>query len=254
MIWFVGPIARLAERLISDRAPEPEPQRVRAKYLAPVFLKTPALALDQVGMELGHLGKCVVRMLDAAPEAVVGGVAADLDSVEAMDDDVDRLHADILNYMAILAREELQISETKRMEDQIEIANNLEAIGDLIETNLVAQGRQLITEKISLSADTKSAMEPLYDAVAGSLDDVLKALEAEDADLGREVVARKGKIRELAGAATDELAGELLASEGEGVSEFRIKSDIVNQIQRLFYHVRRIAKTMAGKEKPPLEV
>ena len=59
--------------------------------------------------------------------------------------------------MGVLAREELQTAETKRLEDEVAIANNLEAIGDLIETNLVAQGRQRLVGNLQFSDDQTSA-------------------------------------------------------------------------------------------------
>ena len=48
----------------------------------------------------------------------------------------------------------------------------------------------------------------------------------------------------MANAATEQIAAELLS--GDSVKQFRVEVDIVNQILRLFYHVRRIAKAVAS--------
>lgn len=245
MIWFTRPIALLAKKIVPVR-PVPEPDRIGPKYLDPVFIRTPALAIEQVRLELGHLGEQVTRMLEAAPQAVVEGTGEDLDRIVAMDDDVDHLHAEILNYLAVLAREELGTTETKRLEIEVEIANNLEAIGDLIETNLVAQGRRRLENKLEISERRKDAVRPLYEAVALALGDVLKALANEDRALAQDVILRKDLIQELSNAANGESAGEFFGGDTDRVVQFRIESDIIDQIRRLYYHVKRIGKAIAG--------
>jgi phosphate:Na+ symporter len=246
MIWFTGPIAWLAKKLVRDR-PVSEPERAAPKYLDPVFFETPALAIGQVRLELGHLGTYVERMLAEAPKAVVEGTSADLDRVVAMDDDVDLLHAEILNYIALLGREELNTGESEQLEDAIEIANDLEAIGDLIGTNLVAQGRRRLEQKLELSETRLQALRPLYEAVIRAMDDVRRALTENDKALAQEVISRKEEIRKLTVTAGEGFAEELRGGAADGITRFRIGSDIINQITRLFYHMRRIAKTIVGE-------
>lgn len=82
----------------------------------------------------------------------------------------------------MLAREELKTVEARRLEHEIEIPNHLEAIGDLVKANLVAQGRRL---ELNLEpADTHmTSLEPLYEAVTYTLRDVLLALADGDTSL-----------------------------------------------------------------------
>jgi len=244
MIWFTGPIAKLAERIVPDR-PTAEPKRTEPKYLDPVLLRTPALAVERIQLELGHLGERVTYMLDEAPDAIVQGTHEDLERVVALDDDVDDLYAAILKYIAQLAREELKSSETRRMEDQLEIAHHLESIGDLIETNLVAQGNRRLEYHIELSAEEKGAMEPLHAAVVKALHETLAALAQNDVQQAAEVVARKDAIQALADEATAGVATQVIAGDTERIRRFRVESDIIDQLHRLYYHVRRIAKIVA---------
>ncbi len=243
MIWLTKPIARLAEKIIPDR-PVPEPELVEPKYLNPAFLGTPALALDQIRLELVHLGEYVKKMVQAVPEAVTEGNSEDLNRVEAMDDDVDCLHASILEYCASLGREELQRSESRLLEDQIEIAHNFEAIGDLIETNLIAQGRHRLEMNFRPSDELREASKPFYEAVVAAYEDVLEAVANNDLALAKDVVARKQEVRELAYKAGEQAGARLLSTDPESVSRFRVESDVINQVRRIFYHVRRIAKAV----------
>lgn len=246
MIWFTGPIAWLARKLVRS-LPVTEPEKAAPKFLDSVFLDTPALAIGQVRLELGHLGTYVERMLEEAPKAVVEGTGQDLDRVVAMDDDVDFLHAEILDYIAALGRRELNTSESKQLEEAIEIANNLEAIGDLIETNLVAQGRRRLERNLELSKTRLRVVRLLYEAVIRAMDDIQRALAESDKALAREVISRKEEIRELAIVAGEGFAEELMAGEADSIARFRIESDIISQISRLSYHMRRIAKTIVSE-------
>lgn len=243
MIWFTGPIARLTQWLIPQRPTEPK--RVLVKYLDPVFLQTPGIALGQVRLELGNLGQHVGSMIKAAAHTVTQGSQEDLDRLEAMDGDVDDLHAEVLQYLALLAREELQITDTKELEAEVDIANNLETIGDLVETNLVAQGRQRLAHGLELSDWDASPIRPLYEAVDQSFDDVLIALIDNDGGLARNVVELKGRIRDLANTANEKLADRMLGGDSRHIMQFRVESDIISQLRRLYYHVRHIAMTIA---------
>ena len=87
----------------------------------------------------------------------------------------------------------------------------------------------------------------LYEEVVRGLRDVLKAVADDDGPLAREVIARKEHIKDLASAANEEFATNLMGGGVDHVIQFRIESDILHQITRLFYHVRRNAKTVAGR-------
>jgi phosphate:Na+ symporter len=250
MIWFTGPIARLAEKLVRDR-PVPEPDRVRKKYLDPVFFRTPALAIEQVRLELTHLGENVLKMLEVAPGAVVQGTHEDLDRVAEMDEDVNYLHAEILTYISVLAREELKTVEARRLEHEIEIANHLEAIGDLVKANLVAQGRRRLELNLEPADTDMTDLKPLYEAVALTLRDVLLALADGDTSLAQEVISRKGRIRRLSNEASAGIAGELLGGSADTIMQFRVESDIIQQLLRIFYHVKHIGKSITAEQSNP---
>jgi phosphate:Na+ symporter len=69
---FVGLFARLVQRLVPDQV-EPETMVVRAKYLDEELLNVPAIALERVRLELGHMGEWVQAMLDDLPAAMRAG-------------------------------------------------------------------------------------------------------------------------------------------------------------------------------------
>lgn len=243
MIWFTGPIAWLARKIVPVR--EEEVREAGApQYLDPVFLKTPSLAIDHVRLELVRLGRSVHRMLDAIPEVLLKGGREDLDRVESMDDDVDSLYAEILAYLSLVAREELNTDETRQVEAAVEMANNLEAIGDLIETNLISQGRRRLALGLVGAAESERSIIGLHQVVMDSLVELIRAIEESDAGLARAVLRQKDRIKRLGQDAIGQADRRLLGGEPSEVGRYRIEVDVAHQVTRLHYHIRRVANAL----------
>jgi len=247
LIGFTGPIARLAVKLVPGRVSK-VPERVEPKFLDDIYLTTPSIGIDRVRMELGHMGECATRMLEAAPRAWTAGSRAELQRIAGMDDDVDRLHAAILGYSRDLSRQELTAAETERLEGLFSIANYLETIGDLIGIDIVSQGLRRLDKRVQLHEAAELA-HPLWDAVAASLRDVLRALADDDSEAARAVIARKSEIHATADGEMNAL-GRLLRDERIDLERFRISADVVDQIKRLYYNVRKIAQIITRGASP----
>ena len=241
LIWFTSPIAKLAEKLVPDR-PTLEAAKVEPKFLDQVYLRTPSIAVDRVKMELVHMGGHVLRMLEATPAAWESGSREQLNAVTEMDDDVDRLHRAILAYVRDLGRLELKQSDTERLEGLIGVANYLESIGDIVGSDLVRQGTRRLDRRVEFEANDGS---DLWALVVRSLRDSLQALEDGDVEAARAVVGRK---REVHGMVDDELnrLGRGVGEERIDLERFRIGADVVGQVKRLFYNVRKIAQIIVA--------
>ena len=244
-IWFTGLFARLVQWLIPDR-PATATITVRPKYLDKEYLQTPSLALDRLRMEVAHMGEHVVHMIQEAPRAVTAGTRADLQRVCDMDDAVDTLYAAMVGYIRKLGSSELSESESRQLQDLLVITDNLESVGDLIETNLVAQGMRRIEQNLTFSDQTISVLTPLYEAVGESLRDALQAVVDCDGDQAAKVIARKPEIQRLAEHSTAHLAQRLLSNAPNRMEVFRVESDVIGQLSRIYYFAKRIAKVVAA--------
>jgi len=252
-IGFTGPLARLAQRLIPARVEPAEPVEAiaRPRYLDEVFLKTPALALDHVRLELGHLGQYAARMAREAPPAVIRGTRGELDAIYRMDDDVDALHSAVVRYLGRLSQQELTDDESRRLYDCMAAANYIENIGDTIETNLVSLGLERVAGGARMSDSARSGLLPLYDKVVWSVEQAIRAIVEADAGLAAEVLEAKKEINALADDARAHLSGWQAAEDAQRLMIFRIEIDVIENTKRLYYFARRLAKIVveqpAGK-------
>ncbi len=249
-IWFTVPLAKLVRWLVPERVGQGR-EIVEPKYLDPACLETPALALDRVRMELGHLGECVIRMTEAAAKAVVQGTRQDLQRVSEMDDDVDVLYTAILEFIRRLGTQRLADSESLQMQNLVAVTSYLDSAAELIATNLVPLGAKRIEQRLTFSSTTLEILQPLNDGVARSMRDALRAVAENDLPLAKQVIQSKVGIYRQADLATEHLSKRLLADEPHRVVVFSAESEIVEHMRRVYYYARRIAKLVAGSEAAP---
>ena len=236
---FVAQLERLVVWLVPDR-PGPEP--VRLKYLDDSLLRTPTIALEQARLELVRMAGRVQTMLRGALPAVLDGPAEALDEIEALDDDVDDLHGQIIEYLGRVSQRSLAGNAADELVDLMEAANNLEAIGDIIETNLVSLGRERLAKGYEVSAESRAMMEDFHERVTVALARSMEALLSADPAAARKVSKMKSQINLRADALAEHYARRLVAPEDNRVELYRLETDVVANLRRIYYFARRTAR------------
>jgi phosphate:Na+ symporter len=243
-IWFTKPLAWLVRYLVPEKLVV-GPKRVRPRYLDENLIETPELALDRVRLELGRLGEYTLRMVRQALPTVFHGNEDDLEALASMDDDVDTLHGAILVYLGQLSRVDMIRRQSDQLSDYITVANHLENIGDMVETNLVEAGSARLERNVQMSQSTQEVLTALHTKVCWTVEGALQALVESDQQLAEEVMAAKLEINQLAMEAENHLANRLVAEEPNRLATFRIESEIIEYLKRVYYFAKRIAKVVA---------
>ena len=244
LIGFATPIAILVQYIVPER-PVTDFERVKPVYLDDILLETPELALDRVRLELGWLGTHMLQMVRKALPTVVQGTEQDLADLAAMDDEVDTLYRGIVGYLGRLSRGSLLETQSEQAHDYMAIANYIESIGDMIETNLVEAGSQRLGLGLQISDTTQAYLQTLHDEVFWAVERALLALQASDKQMAEQVMAAKLEINRLANRAENYIAQRLSANEPHRFDAFRIESEIVEYLKRVYYFAKRIAKVIA---------
>lgn len=248
-IWFTKFLIRLVQYLIPKRLLV-EPEVVQPKYLDDLLLDTPALALDRVRLELGHLGAYVLRMARRAVPIAERGTEEDLRTLARMDDDVDILHEAIIHYLGRLSQASeptLQLKE--QAADYLAAANYIESIADMIETNVVEVGVDRLNQGVQVSHATQERLNRLYERVYWAIEQALQALIDSDARLAEQVIAAKPEINRLAQEAENQVVRRLTATEPRRVATFRLESELIEYLKRMYYFAKRVAKIVAQIEE-----
>lgn len=248
-IWFTSQFARVVEYLIPERLIEEEGIAVSAKYLDEELLSTPSLALDRVRLEVLHMGEKVQAMLNRIMPAIISGSRESLDAVAQLDDEVDILYEQIIDYLGRISKQSLSDNQTDELLSLMEAVGDLENIGDTIETNLVALGHERIKVGFSISEPTRIVLQEFHRVIVRSVDGAIQSVSQINTEVAHAVVAMKDEITALASSATQHQAARLVAEEPNRIAAYTTEVDIIEKQKRIYYFAKRMAKTVLSPEE-----
>jgi len=247
-IWFTAQFARLVEWLVPDK-PLEEVILLSPRYLDDSLLSTPSLALDRVRMETGRMGKRVRDMLQRIMPAILSGDRATLGEIAIIDDEVDALHGHIIKYLGQLSKQQLSEKQTVNLVNLMSAVNDLENIGDLIETDLIHLGHERIDNGVSISLSTQEILSKLHKMVSDAVEVATAALTEEDFTAAQEVISQKVEIDQLVNSAAVHQVKRLVADEPNRLAAYALEIDITGKLKRIYYHANRIAKAVVQEEE-----
>jgi phosphate:Na+ symporter len=242
-IWFTPQIARLIEWLVPDK-PLDEEGIIRPRFLNDDLLETPSLALALTRREITHMGEKVKEMLTEVMPAILHGNRSMLADIRNKDENVDALHAQIISYLGKISRLELTAQQNDEFLRLMDAVNNLENIGDVIETNLVDLGHSRIAKNISVSRPTQDVLNGFHRVVMAAVDSAIQAVADNDEETARSVTAMKSEISKIATSAAVHETRRLVANEPHRIEAYTIEVDIAEKLQRIYYFAKRMAKTV----------
>ena len=244
---LVSQMARFVFWLVPDK-PLPEIEEIQPKYLSDMLMHTPSLALDAVRHEIKRMGKRVDVMNTAIMPAVLTGNRESLQAVREMDEEVDVLYKHIVNYLARVSKLQLNEYQTQEMLKLMGAVNDLEHIGDVIEVNLVGLGEQRIKKGFNISEATRQVINTLHVVVSDALKAAVRSVVEEDQDYAMRVLSMNADMKRL-GLEADLHQAQRLVSEDSGkFAAYSVEIEIIEKLKRVYYHAKRMAKTVVASE------
>ncbi|MEW6144007.1 MAG: Na/Pi cotransporter family protein [Thermodesulfobacteriota bacterium] len=239
-IGFIGTFASLIQRIIPEK-PEALPEYATPKYLNDAFLETPSLALENIRLEAVRLGGYIEELIESARPAVLSGGKEDLDKIVSREKELRILHDAILDYARRLYSAELTDAETRRLEALGTVIVNLEHVGETLGVNMVSLGRERLERRFSYSEETIRRFQPYSAKVREAFHLAVKALETKDAGLAKSVIEMKPEIESLAEGIVEHLGRRLVSGDPDRAVLYRVESQLVELIQRIYYFAGMIA-------------
>jgi phosphate:Na+ symporter len=236
---FVAQFAALITRMVPDK---PQAGAIAPKYIDKGLLRTPDIALAKARMEMLRMASRVQGMLVDFLPAILDGDIDTMADVEERDDEVDELHGLVLEYLGRISQERLSEDSSAELVDLLEATNALEAIGDLVERNLVALGYEKIESAITVSRETRALIEQYHQLVVEAFEMALIAVTQKDQGAARTVAGMKREIKNLEGEIMVHQNERLVADEPNRVATYRFELDLVTNLKRVYYFARRIAR------------
>ena len=246
-IGFTSQFARMVEWLIPDK-PVEEKIIAQPKYLDEELLETPSLALDRVRLEIGHMGERISEMLERILPAVISGNLQTLKDIAKIDDEADILHGHIITYLGNISRHSLTGEQTRKLVGLMAAANDLENIGDIIETDLVHLGKERLEQEISISETTRDVLTKLHAVISDATSTALTAARENDQHAAQDVIGMKSDINLMMDSAATHQAMRLVVDEPDRLAAYTLEVDIIEKLKRIYYFAKRIAKAVMPEE------
>lgn len=248
MVGLTHPLAVLIRRLVPER-PEDAVGLGEVKYLDDLYLANPLTALDLTRQELSRLGAGVLRVLHGSLDKVLFGAKEDLEELRRQDVEIDALHGAIVTYLGKLSQRNLQPEEVVLLRSHLAAANHFENIGDMVETDFCEAGMERLRHRVEISPATAEVLTQFHRKICWAVDGVVRSMVDEDPKAAVEVADAKAEIKRLADAADAHLLERLAAAEPDRMTVFRIESDLVENLKRIYYFAKRIARVVTEESE-----
>ena len=180
-------------------------------------------------------------MTDILP-AIFGGESEDLLAVKALDEGVDFLHGRIVTYLGRLSQENLPKQVSLDLLRILEAANDLEAMGDIVETNLVDQGLSRIQEDVRVSAVPQKVLLDFQKGTLRAFDLALQAVSQNSREAAHAVVGMKAEINQMEESASLHQVKRLVADEPRRMETYSLEVDVLKYLKRVYYYSKRMAR------------
>jgi phosphate:Na+ symporter len=244
---FTGQFARLVYQLVPERAMK---KRFGPKYLDPIVLSTPTLALGQATREALRLAEITEEMLRDSIEAFKKDDSALIERIEERDNDVDLLDREIKLYLTKLSREALSDEQARREFEILAFTNNMENIGDVIDKNLMELARKKTSGARSFSAEGLNEIISLHERVVENFKEGVAVFATSDEELARRLLSHKARLSELERELKEAHIGRLHRGLRESIDTSAIHLDVLTNLKRINSYVSNIAYAVVeGKKK-----
>ena len=114
--------------------------------------------------------------------------------------------------------------------------------------DLVDAGRNRMRANLQISHETESVLSALNAEVILATERAIRAIVTGDLESAHEVAEAKPKINQLAAEAEKHLCKRLTADAPHRLAMFRLESEIMEYLKRMYYFAKRIAKLTSEQD------
>ena len=194
---LTGQICRLCEWLLP--APRTTGDEAGSGPSALDFdvIDKPALALSSLKREVLRMAGLVERMAAPVMEVYASGDLERIESLRAMDAEVNAALSGIRNYMAAIADTPMDKAQRKAARELAEYAISLESAGDIVAKRLLPLARSKARRNLRFSDDGWAELRRLHETVMANIRLATSVLLSDDLESARLLVAEKAEVARL---------------------------------------------------------
>jgi phosphate:Na+ symporter len=249
-IPFISQLEKVCLRLVPETA---RPDMMRAKYLELSTTDTPAMCFGAARREISRMGRFVEEMMHKIGEALFERNADVIPFIRERDRKVDMLYAELTNYLIELTRRRLPEENVREATSLLFIVSDLEAIGDIIDKNLVPLANKLLAaEGTDFSTEGKLELQALHSAVMERLSQMIIALTTRETTLAELVVKGFDRLQAEGKLLHYSHLVRLRERVLESIETSSVHLDVINYLLRIDYLIYDVCLHLLGRGLPEI--
>jgi phosphate:Na+ symporter len=237
---FIPWLARLIEKLLP--APQAAEDTAKSEVLQTRLLAFPTLALEASRKELQRMGRTVLEHYRLSLETLLSNEAGAWQKLRQADEEIDRLHDNLVRYLTAVGERPLSENQRRDQFRLLQMASELEQVGDVMETNLAMLCEERFQAQVEISPQTESLLRELHHLTTQALEWGVEALDDEHPKSARQVLRMKKRLHKFREQAEAHGVERLQAPGSGGLPAYRIEMDVMDKMQEVFRHAKRIAQ------------
>ena len=213
----------------------------RQQHLDLSALATPSVALACAVREAMHQSNVVETMLRGVLDVIKNNDLALAQSLQKMDDTVDRLYSDIKYYLTKMSRESLSEKEGHRWAEIISFTINMEQIGDIIERILGDIEKKKIKAGRNFSEAGMAEIIQLHGHLVDNLQLGMSVFLNGNLSDARKLLEEKTRFRDMELIYSANHITRLADNTLQSIETSSLHLDLISDFKRINSHISSIA-------------
>jgi len=239
-IPFVGPAARLTQRLLPEQERPDDPGK--ARYLSEGSVENPSIGLANASREALRMGDLLGQMLNLSLQVFRNDDRRLIGAVSDIDSQIDRLNEAIKLYLTRVSRDVMDQADHKRIIDLITFTTNLEHAADIVDKSLMDLAGKKTKYGLKFSAEGSKEIEDIHRRLNDNVGLAMNVFMTGDLALARKLFAEKQAFRELERVASENHLQRLREGRMESMTTSGLHLDILRDLKRINSHLAIMAQ------------
>ena len=237
---LINRMATLTATLLPED--EEETDQMKPMNLDKSAFETPLVALVNAEREVLRMGEIVERMFRNTFIALKKNDIELAKSTRKMDQVANQFYDEVKLYLTTLSRQTLGEKESKRCNEILSFATNLEHIGDIISVDMIDSIiRKKLVTRAKMSLQDREDINNLYQPVLLAFHLSLSVFTSEDIGMARQLLAKKYKFIKLE---KQSVVNHLIKLREDVTYDSRLSAmqlDVIRDLKRINSHLTAVA-------------